>query len=239
VFVGFAADTLIANNSIAHVPWSGIALGWGWGLLDQGSFPGVTGACSGDWGHYSTPTINQRNLVLSNRIEHFLEKLWDGGAIYTLGQQGPDPLNGMILAGNVASDKRPEAGSNIFYTDGGSRYIDLIANAEFDNPTGYVDFGPVGALTQQLPNRTQQSLGLISLLRFPYGGSIGGCRTFGDNAYWFNFMGTFSFYDPCGYSQDGLTFPVNLNFFENFPILFKEQVPTGILDGAGARAESQ
>lgn len=235
IFVGFAADTLIANNRIAHVPWSGIALGWGWGLLDPGSFPGVSGACSGDWGQFTMPTINRRNLVLSNRIEHFLEKLWDGGAIYTLGQQGPDPVDGLVLAGNVASHKRPEAGSNIFYTDGGSRYIELIANAEFDNPIGYIDFGPSGALTQQLPNASQQALGLVSLLRFPYGSSIGGCRTFGENAYWLNFMTDFRFYDPCGYQQDGISYPTSLSFLDNFPILFKEQVPAWLLESAGTR----
>lgn len=158
IFLGFAADTLIAHNEIAHVPWSGIAIGWGWGLLDPGSFPGAPNACSGDWGEYRRPTINRRNQVISNRIEHFLEKLWDGGAIYTLGQQGPDLRNGLLLAGNVASNKRADAGSNIFYTDGGSRYISLALNAEFDNPTGHIDFGPAGPRGQELPNDVQELL---------------------------------------------------------------------------------
>ena len=50
IFVGFTRRTLIKWNTIVDVPWSGIAMGWGWGLLDPGSFPGVPGAESGEWG---------------------------------------------------------------------------------------------------------------------------------------------------------------------------------------------
>lgn len=32
IFVGFSQKTTISNNSICNVPWSGIAMGWGWGL---------------------------------------------------------------------------------------------------------------------------------------------------------------------------------------------------------------
>jgi hypothetical protein len=41
IFVMFSAGTTVQNNTIDHTPWSGIAIGWGWGLLDEGGFPGM------------------------------------------------------------------------------------------------------------------------------------------------------------------------------------------------------
>src|SRR5262249_163088 len=52
IFVGFTTRSTVRNNDIEDVPWAGIAIGWGWGLLDPGSFPGVGGAEPGVWGWY-------------------------------------------------------------------------------------------------------------------------------------------------------------------------------------------
>ncbi|HEY6398379.1 MAG TPA: hypothetical protein VIX82_13080, partial [Solirubrobacteraceae bacterium] len=41
-----------------------------------------------------------------HRIQGFLNTLWDGGAIYTLGQQGTSARDGELIVGNVVSDKR-------------------------------------------------------------------------------------------------------------------------------------
>ena len=56
IFAGFASKTRITCNSVADVPWSGIALGWGWGLLDPGGFPGLPGATRYQWGQWDLPT---------------------------------------------------------------------------------------------------------------------------------------------------------------------------------------
>ena len=151
IFVGFTRHTLISCNTIVDVPWSGIAMGWGWGLLDPGSFPGVPGAESGEWGFYTTPTPNSENRIVNNRIHSFLNVLWDGGAIYTTGQQGISMADALLIEGNVASGKRPLAGGNTFYTDGGSRYIKLKNNVSFDNPQGVTDFGPPPLANDPLP----------------------------------------------------------------------------------------
>ena len=111
----------------------------------------------------------------------------------------------------------------------------MLFNAEFDNSTGSVDFGSGGALTQLLPNATQEILGLISLADFPYGGSIGGCRTYGDNLYRQNFLASLSFFDICPFTEAGITYPTNLQFEDNAIIEFREQVPDWILDKAGPR----
>ena len=44
------------RNTVENVPWSGIALGWGWGLLDPGGFPGLPGAKQYQWGNWPKPT---------------------------------------------------------------------------------------------------------------------------------------------------------------------------------------
>src|SRR6185295_5637312 len=125
IFIGFTKKTVVSHNTISEVPWSGIAIGWGWGLLDPGMFPGLAGATRGMWGHYDTPTPNSQNRIVHNRIYRFLEDRWDGGAIYSTGQQGLSMEDPLVIEGNVAYGKRVQAGGNTFYTDGGSRYVKL------------------------------------------------------------------------------------------------------------------
>jgi hypothetical protein len=119
IYVGFTRRTLISHNTIVDVPWSGIAVGWGWGLLDPGMFPGLPSAVRGEWGTFNTPTPNSGNKILYNLIQGFLQVVWDGGAIYTTGQQGTSMSDSLLIEGNVASGKRPAGGGNIFYTDSG------------------------------------------------------------------------------------------------------------------------
>lgn len=119
----------------------------------------------------------------------------------------------------MASGKRKEAGSNTFYTDGGSRYVTLLENGSYDNPQGATDWGPCD-LASSLP---------LCFLKLPYGSDMGGCVPYGDldflNNYWVNW----TFYDVCPY-QD---YPVNVAFLGNQLITDKSQAPAWILDSAG------
>lgn len=263
IFVGFTRNTLIEHNTISDVPWSGIAMGWGWGLLDPGSFPGLPGAKSGEWGTtYDTPTPNSGNRIRNNLIERFLGNRWDGGAIYTTGQQGASMADALLIEGNVAANKRKEAGGNTFYTDGGSRYIKLKNNVSLNNPIGHVDLGPPPQAGDPLPYpSTPSKLNLV-----PYGSDSGGCRTYGDisyeNNYWLegvipleeleiglgelflslfnrNFFDTYSaegFFNVCRYTdKNGVTYPTNLTYSNNQNISNKSDVPSDILDNAGVR----
>ena len=232
IFVGFTTRTCISHNTIIDVPWAGIAIGWGWGLLDPGSFPGAPGAIIGQWGLYDTPTTSRENKILCNRMENFLNVLWDGGAIYTLSQQGIKASRGMVIAGNVASGKRPAAGGNIFYTDGGSRYITLKNNVSFDNPQGFMDFGPAPSIFDPLPYSSIPSL----LNNTPYGSDSGGCRTYGDIQYVGNYWLTSEFYDICPYMDDnGVSYPTNLTYRRNHVIQGESDVSKRILRAAGRR----
>lgn len=223
IYVGFATRTTVRYNDIEDVPWSGIALGWGWGLFDPGSFPGLPNAVSGEWGVWETPTPSRGNRVLNNRIRRFLMQLWDGGAIYTQGRQGRSWADAERIAWNVASDKRPAAGGNTFYTDGGSRYVELHENVSFDNPQGVTDFGPCDVPTA-LP---------ICWLVLPYGTDRGGCIPYGDLRYTGNYWqyAEYGFYDVCWRPP----YPINLDDHESHVIAGEADAPPHILRAAGRR----
>ncbi|HSW87127.1 MAG TPA: right-handed parallel beta-helix repeat-containing protein [Rhabdochlamydiaceae bacterium] len=258
IFVGFTMNTTISQNTISNVPWSGIAMGWGWGLLDKGSFPGLGHAFSGEWGTFNTDTINSGSRIVQNRIQNFLNVLWDGGAIYTTGQQGPSLYGGgLIIEGNVASGKpTTPGGGNVFYTDGGSRYIRLLNNVSYNNPIGVTFFGPPPPAGDPLPYSFIPSLGN----NLPYGSDSGGCVTYGDlqyiGNYWlqapipeeevlFNILyklllgfGPYSstgFFDVCPFTYNGVSYPVNLSFENNVSISSVADVPSFLLSNAGVQ----
>lgn len=181
IFVGFTRNTVIEHNTISDVPWSGIAIGWGWGLLDESGFPGVPGASWHAWGRYPR-TPNSGNKIRYNLIERFLGDRWDGGAIYTTGQQGQSPADPLLIEGNVAIAKRPSGGGNTFYTDGGSRYIKLKSNVSLNNPIGHMDFGLPPRPGDPLPY-VEGSFPVAAINKIPYGSDTGGCVTYGELVY--------------------------------------------------------
>lgn len=255
IFVGFTQNTEISHNTLVDVPWAGIAMGWGWGLLDVGSFPGLPNAFSGEWGVFTTPTPNSGSKILYNRFHSFLNILWDGGAIYTTGQQGPSLSEGLLIQGNVASGKRPEGGGNTFYTDGGSRYIRVTSNASFNNPIGITFYGPPPQLGD--PFFLQYPLYYLQN-NLPYGSDSGGCVTYGDidytDNYWleapipaniisynsfyhallgfdpYNAMG---FFDICPFTFNGVPYPVHLTYSNNYQIASEADIPGNLLSNAG------
>jgi hypothetical protein len=239
VFVGFSRATRVLDNTIDDVPWSGIAAGWGWGLLDPGGYPGVPGATRGMWGDWPTPTPNRDSVIAGNTITRFLGLLWDGGAIYTTGWQGTSAADGLRIERNVAHGKRPLGGGNTFYTDGGTRFVTVRDNVSYDNPIGAAEFGPPPRAGDPLP--FDQPLATLAD-GVPYGGDIGGCRTFGDIAYvgnrWMQppmqqtmaddnalFLGLTQgalapwspdgFFDVCPFTDDGVSYPTGLTFTGN------------------------
>ncbi len=264
IFIGFSAHTDVHHNTISHVPWAGIAIGWGWGLLDEEMFLGVNCATSAMWGTYTTPTINSGNRIAFNRISHFLENRWDGGAIYSTGRQGRSADDPLVIEGNVLDDKPAHSGGNTIYTDGGSRYVLVKGNASFDNRIGTINLGPPPQKGDPLPYPPEPAL--LNLV--PYGSDSGGCRTYGDihyeNNYWMEApipleelaIGTLAtllsklfhispvfdpyskegFFDVCPYTDsNGVSYPTRLTYRDNHSILGEWEIPRSILSNAGAQ----
>jgi hypothetical protein len=218
--LGFTTRSLVSHNDIAGTPWSGISIGWGWGLLDSGGFLGLPNATLGMWGTYASPTTSRGNRILANRISGFLQVLWDGGAIYSVGQQGASVADGEVIARNVATGKRRLAGSNVFYTDGGSRYVTLERNVSLNNPPGVTDFGPCW-----LPDSLE-----ICGLQIPYGSDRGGCRPYGDLIYRENYWQyPHMFTEACPYPP----YPVRIADSRNHTVTDAGEVPASILRSAG------
>lgn len=89
----FYSDNLeISNNHLTDLPYTGISLGWGWQRPN---------------------TTSRDNRIISNRIEHIMQRHDDGGGIYILGDQ-PD----LLIENNVIRDVRYGAGG--IYPDEGS-----------------------------------------------------------------------------------------------------------------------
>jgi hypothetical protein len=255
IFVMFAAGTTIRNNTIRHTPWTGIAIGWGWGLLDEGSFPGMPYARYFDWGVYTTPTVVRDNRIVSNRISHFLEQLWDGGAVYVNGSQGTGTENGLLLQLNVVDHKRPSAGGNIFYTDAGSRYVTLDRNVSLANEVGFIDLGSCAtpstwpgpgsaALLRRFGDNeftrwiiavldSLDSLCAVTGLKVSYGAEMGGCVPRGHLTYVDNYFAEpIRFFDIC---TSNLDVPVAIPdvSIRNRAIQTEADVPSWIIRQAG------
>ena len=105
IFVGYTTRTTIIHNTLSNLPYTGIAIGWGWGMTDPGRFPGCTGCALQHWKIYTAPTTSKGNRIIDNKVSGYLKLLYDGGGIYSLGQQGTSMRTGMLIAGNVVFGK--------------------------------------------------------------------------------------------------------------------------------------
>ena len=101
VTLGFVANSKFEHNEIAHVPYSGISVGWGWDTVS---------------------TSSSYNLSISyNYFYDMLAELHDGGAVYLLGgsggsDRGYENLN--IIRENYA--KNFGSGTAPLYSDNGA-----------------------------------------------------------------------------------------------------------------------
>ncbi len=226
IYVGVTTRSTVTHNDIQHTSWSGIAIGWGWGLLDPGGYAGLPSGTPYEWGYVADPSAAHQNQITHNHIQYFLEKLWDGGAIYSTGFQGTSMTDGQLIAYNVAENKRTLAGGNTFYTDGGSRYITLQGNVSLNNPQGYFDFGPC------LKDSSFATLCVLTDV-VVYGQDMGGCLPYGDLTFDTNYLrDILDFYAIC--TNDLFpNYPVGMTFTDNVKVSSSSEVPASILSEAG------
>ncbi|MFF4974471.1 discoidin domain-containing protein [Streptomyces sp. NPDC001083] len=124
ILAGYTDSTVITHNKVHDLPYSGISVGWGWGLTDQGgnsAYPGNAGVPVSD-----TPTISRDNVVSDNEISDIMKSQADGGAVYTLS----DNPGGRVSGNYVRGVPGPAYGA--VYHDEGSRHWTNTGNAFCD-----------------------------------------------------------------------------------------------------------
>ncbi|MFF0465378.1 discoidin domain-containing protein [Streptomyces mexicanus] len=124
ILAGYTDSTTITHNKVYDLPYSGISVGWGWGLTDQGgnsAYPDNAGIPVAD-----SPTISRNNVVSHNEISDIMKSQADGGAVYTLSSNP-----GGTVSGNYIHDI-PEHAYGAVYHDEGSRHWQNTGNAFCD-----------------------------------------------------------------------------------------------------------
>lgn len=242
IFVGFARNTRIENNVIDDSAWSGMQIGWGWGLVDSPRFTGQPNSAVNSWLPYDlgVPTALGGTRVIGNVITNFCTQVYDGGAVYMTGAQGRGWGDATLVRGNDMHSKRPLAGCNIVYTDGGTRWVTVADNLQYDNPQGVFWMGADFSLADGLNSPLASLFALLSgstndLYSFfpvvngsPYGSEIGGCIPAGDFRYvnnlWENRWAGSQF--PFPLYQPSLPRYPNLSNWPNNPLFYN---PTPLL----------
>jgi len=109
IWSGITAQTLIKNNQILNLPYSGISVGW----------------------HWSTePTPCREVRIEGNHIHHILKILSDGGGIYVLGlQPGGRIINNHIHHVDINAGR---AESNGMFLDEGTTDFTVANNLIYD-----------------------------------------------------------------------------------------------------------
>jgi hypothetical protein len=99
VLAGYTRRTTIARNEIHDVSYTGVSVGWGWGYWDKHSDGRLTYPPPDFYPRFHEPTVACGNVIECNHIHHVLQKLHDGGGIYTLSMQA-----GSVIRGNHVHD---------------------------------------------------------------------------------------------------------------------------------------
>lgn len=110
IAVQYAEDTYIAHNEINDLPYSGISIGWGWGISDL---------------DMSNPSASKDNKIMYNHVSNIMHTVKDGGGIYSLGAQP-----GLEIKYNVVHNQQIWGGA--IYLDDGSRFASVKNNVIYD-----------------------------------------------------------------------------------------------------------
>ncbi|MFI6864395.1 right-handed parallel beta-helix repeat-containing protein [Streptomyces sp. NPDC050421] len=111
IWAGYEAELTVDHNSLDHLPYSGISVGWGWNQTE------------------AQKSVLRDNKVTNNRITHVMEvaqQQHDGGAIYTQGSQPGTVLSGNYI--NRSAYGNTERDGNGIYLDEQSSHITVEKN---------------------------------------------------------------------------------------------------------------
>ena len=107
VWVSFTDGTVVAHNYVYDMPYTGISVGWRW---DQ------------------APTACRNNVVENNHVRDVLQKLCDGGCLYTLGFQPGTVIRNNLFHNALRSETAQGAPNNGIFFDQGSKGFHVEGN---------------------------------------------------------------------------------------------------------------
>lgn len=165
--INYSETSVVINNTIHDVPYTGISLGWGWGRYDVDAW--VFGNDTANKG-YNSPTIAKNNLIVNNKIHNFANGLGDTGGIYNLGASpGTRILSNLIYDGHS-----PGSGThfvNGIYLDNGTHGVQTDSNGVYNvqtnglfNCSGCASRNTLGTLNTLYSNNSGTSSNMPSVL---------------------------------------------------------------------------
>jgi hypothetical protein len=119
IWVGFAQATAISHNLVHDLPYTGISVGWQWN---------------------PEPTSCKENLIEDNHVHDVMNRLCDGGCIYTLGFQPGTVIRGNHLHDVHRSPFAQGAPNNGMFIDQGSKGYLFERNVIYNTAAEHVRF---------------------------------------------------------------------------------------------------
>jgi hypothetical protein len=119
IWVGFAQQAVIAHNLVHGLPYTGISVGWQWN---------------------PQPTPCKENTIEYNHVYDVMNRLCDGGCIYTLGFQPGTVIRGNHLHDVHRSRYAQGAPNNGMFIDEGSKGFTFEQNVIYNTAAELVRF---------------------------------------------------------------------------------------------------
>nr|WP_243876779.1 DUF1349 domain-containing protein [Streptomyces sp. 846.5] len=136
ILATYTTNALISHNEAYNLPYSGISIGFGWGVNDPGGSQDYLNRGLYNYQPiYNTPTTATGNSVVANYVHNFMRAMNDGGCVYTLSAIPSSVINQNYCA---------TGGFYGMYFDEGSRYLSGTNNV-FDGVGGYATANENGA----------------------------------------------------------------------------------------------
>jgi hypothetical protein len=127
ILATYVTRLTIAHNYISDMPYTGIGIGYGWGVNDPGGSPDYLNRGLYDYQPiYDTPTTLREVTLAGNHVRNVVQRMFDAGCFYFLSAM-PDSI--------VKDNYCENSGQLGLYFDEGARYITATGNV-FRNPVG-------------------------------------------------------------------------------------------------------
>lgn len=125
ILVTYASGAVVSHNEVYNMPYTGIAMGYGWGVNDVGGSPDyVSRGLYNYQPVYAIPTTAKNNQIVANYIHDVMQQMNDGGCLYHLSASP-----GTVYSQNYCANNHNYFG---IYNDEGSRYLSESNNV-FEN----------------------------------------------------------------------------------------------------------